>query len=99
MKIVLFHNVPAGGAKRVIYEFVKELSQRGHEIHEYTFSTAANDYLPLAKYTTNCTVQEIDWLPLVRVPIPGISPWLHWLTNEINFCNLRKKSEKLALIK
>jgi len=96
MKIALFHNVPAGGAKRVIHEFGKELSKRGHEIHEYTFSTAANDFLPLLEFNISCTIQEIDWLPLVRVPIPGLSPWFHWLTNKINFSNLRKKSKKLA---
>ena len=48
MKIALFHNLPAGGAKRALFEHARALQARGHVLDAYVMSSAAEDYLPLA---------------------------------------------------
>ena len=53
MRIALFHNLPSGGAKRAIFEFIKYLS-KAHEIDLYIYDIKAEDFLdirPLVKNT------------------------------------------------
>ncbi len=47
MKIAVFHNLPSGGAKRALYEFLKELKKRGHTIDAFLPQTANEQFLPL----------------------------------------------------
>jgi glycosyltransferase involved in cell wall biosynthesis len=47
MKIAVFHNLPSGGAKRALYEFLKELKERGHSIDAFLPQTANEQFLPL----------------------------------------------------
>jgi glycosyltransferase involved in cell wall biosynthesis len=49
MKIAIFHNVPAGGAKRVIYEEVKGLSKK-HELTLFEFSSTDENFLDIRPY-------------------------------------------------
>ena len=48
MKIALFHNLPAGGAKRVLHEHARHLSARGHTLDAFVLDTADEAFLPLA---------------------------------------------------
>ena len=48
MKIAIFHNLPGGGAKRMVYSLVKELS-KSNIIDEFTISTSTN-YLDTSRY-------------------------------------------------
>ncbi len=47
MRIAVFHNLPSGGAKRALYNSVKYLKDRGHQIDVHVPSTANENYLPL----------------------------------------------------
>src|SRR5712692_1101782 len=47
MKIALFHNLPSGGAKRVVYEHARRLKALGHTLDLYTFETVDEKFLPL----------------------------------------------------
>jgi glycosyltransferase involved in cell wall biosynthesis len=96
MKIAVFHNLPAGGAKRALYEQVKELTKRGHVVHEYTQTTADLQYLPLADLVSHSHVQHVMWRTLGKVPIKGIGPAWHLLINYRNLQVLRKKASQLA---
>ena len=96
LKIALFHNLPSGGAKRHTYEQVKELFQRGYEIHEFTLSTANTDYLPLKEYTKHTIIYPLDWKPLVPVSIPGIGPYIHFYINWRNLNHLERISKQIA---
>lgn len=44
MKIAVFHNLPPGGAKRVLFEEVRALS-KGHELHLFEFRLNYGDFL------------------------------------------------------
>ena len=46
MRIALFHNLPSGGAKRAVFEFIKHLS-KAHEIDLYIYDIKAEDFLDI----------------------------------------------------
>ncbi len=51
MKIAIYHNLPSGGAKRLLFEFTKRLHAH-HEVHIYTTSSANHDFCDLRPYVT-----------------------------------------------
>ncbi len=53
MNIAVFHNLPSGGAKRALYNYVKYLSDLNHTVDVFVPSTANEDYLPLKDVATN----------------------------------------------
>jgi len=57
VKIALFHNLPSGGAKRSLYEWVKRLSV-DNEIHLYGYSESSEKYLNIRPY---CTTVKYFW--------------------------------------
>lgn len=48
MKIAVFHNLPKGGAKRVIFEVFKRLSKK-HTVDLFTTTTSERKFLPLKR--------------------------------------------------
>lgn len=48
MRIAVWHNLPSGGAKRALYDQVKGLVARGHEVEAWSPPTADEGYLPLS---------------------------------------------------
>ena len=60
MKIALFHNLPAGGAKRSTYEWIKVLS-KNHEIDLYINDMKTEDFLGLSKYTSNTYLLDFSF--------------------------------------
>src|SRR5689334_11304670 len=73
MKIAVWHNLPSGGGKRALYDHVKGLIARGHEIEAWCPPTADRSYLPLSSL-----------VPEHVVPLPGFgagrrSGWLRRL--------------------
>ncbi|MHB1415266.1 MAG: glycosyltransferase family 4 protein [Chloroflexota bacterium] len=60
MRIALYHNVPSGGAKRAIYEWVRRLAP-SHEIDVYTLSTADQAFADVRPLVRRHTV--VDFVP------------------------------------
>ena len=60
MKIALFHNLPSGGAKRVVYEHARRLQALGHRLDLYTFETVDEKFLPLQEFVTKTV--RFPWL-------------------------------------
>lgn len=96
MRIALIHNLPKGGARRNTFEQVKELTRRGHVISEYTFSSADKDYLPFTDIVSDSHIYPLNWAQLKRVAIPGVSPYVHLLTNALNILRLDRISSRIA---
>jgi glycosyltransferase involved in cell wall biosynthesis len=48
MKIAVWHNLPSGGGKRALYDQVRGLVARGHEVEAWCPPTADQGYLPLS---------------------------------------------------
>lgn len=47
MRIAVWHNLPSGGGKRALYDHVRGLVARGHEVEAWCPPTADRSYLPL----------------------------------------------------
>jgi len=56
MRIAVFHNLPTGGAKRVLHGFVSHLTESGHSVDVFVPSTAREDFLPLKGAGAKATV-------------------------------------------
>jgi glycosyltransferase involved in cell wall biosynthesis len=56
MRIAVFHNLPTGGAKRVLHGFVCHLIESGHLVDVFVPSTAREDFLPLRDVGARVTV-------------------------------------------
>lgn len=50
MRIAVFHNLPSGGGKRALFEWVQRLSKR-HEIDAYTFDGADHDFCDIRPFS------------------------------------------------
>ncbi|HDP94813.1 MAG TPA: glycosyltransferase [Candidatus Aminicenantes bacterium] len=59
MKIAIWHNLPSGGAKRVLFDQVGGLLAAGHTVEAWCPDTADSSFLPLT-----------DLIPEHRMPLP-----------------------------
>jgi len=59
MKIAVYFNLPAGGAKRILFEQVKRLSET-NEIDVYTLSMFRDDFLSLKPYSKNYFIYKFS---------------------------------------
>ncbi len=48
MRIAIWHDLPSGGGKRALYDHVRGLVARGHEVEAWCPTIADADYLPLS---------------------------------------------------
>ncbi len=71
MRIAVWHNLPSGGGKRALYDHVRGLTARGHDVTAFCPPSADQDYLPLAPIVPEHV------LPLTE-PDPPPAP-LRWL--------------------
>lgn len=64
MRIAVWHNLPSGGGKRALYDHVRGLVARGHEVEVWCPPTADFQFLPLAPLVPEHVV-DLDW------PVPA----------------------------
>jgi len=96
MKIAVFHNLPSGGAKRVLYGFVKYLTKSGHVVDVFVPSTADENFLPLRDYANKIIKfpvkrtfggmisSTIRYVPPIRVCLADIEKTQKDIANVIN---------------
>lgn len=77
MKIALIHNLPSGGAKRIVYEQIKGLAQNGHEIVEFAPSTADFAFGSLSAYVKTTRVFPFARIQFQKRRIPLLTPYIH----------------------
>ena len=67
MKIAVWHNLPSGGGKRALYDHVRGLVGRGHQLACWSLDTADQSYLPLSEFAPERIVStEIKQRPRKR---------------------------------
>jgi glycosyltransferase involved in cell wall biosynthesis len=64
LRIAVWHNLPSGGGKRALYDHVKGLVERGHEVRVWVPPTADEEYLPLS------SLAPVKVLHLTRHDLP-----------------------------
>jgi glycosyltransferase involved in cell wall biosynthesis len=79
MRIAVWHNLPSGGAKRALYDQVRGLVARGHEVEAWCPPTADRDYLPLGDVVREHVVPlTLRVLGEQVVPLPQKLRPLYW---------------------
>jgi glycosyltransferase involved in cell wall biosynthesis len=63
LRLALYHDLPSGGAKRMLVEQVRRLRARGHRVDAFVPATADETFLPLAPHVDNLTI-----LPRIAPP-------------------------------
>src|SRR5713226_6878442 len=79
MRIAVWHNLPRGGGKRALYDQVRGLVERGHEVESWCPPTADQHHLPLKQLIR----EHIVPLKLSFDPAPNFLMKLrpiHWNT-------------------
>ena len=67
LRIALFHNLEACGAKRALWHLVKFLSKHGHELDLYTFETSDENFLSLSPFVRQ-VIRERLQAPKLTMP-------------------------------
>lgn len=77
MRVAVYHDLPSGGAKRTLYEFVMGLAAH-HEIEVYSLSTAAHDFCDLRHRVHAHHVLKFHPMPLFHSPIGRLNQLQRW---------------------
>lgn len=64
MRIALYHNLPSGGAKRVVYEHTRALVAAGHVLDVYEPATAVSDFCSVGAVASRVVELPFVWKPL-----------------------------------
>lgn len=67
MKIAIVHNLPTGGAKVVLYEWIKRLSEK-HVVDEYRISSMENKFYNTEDFASS--IYKFKYKKLIRF-LPG----------------------------
>ncbi len=93
MKIAVFHNLPSGGAKRMIYEQIRRLAGQ-HEFHVFTTNHADHEFCDIRPFVKSHHVFEYKLGKLFQSPFGR----LNQLVRLLNLQNLIKINKNIAKI-
>lgn len=77
LRIALYHNLPSGGGKRAVYEWVRRLSQR-HQIDVFTLNTADHDFCDIRSYVRRHRIFEFSPHRLFQSPWGRLNQLQRW---------------------
>jgi glycosyltransferase involved in cell wall biosynthesis len=77
MRIAIFHNLPSGGGKRALFEWVQRLSKK-HWIDVYTLSTADHAFCDLRSMVNSYQIIEFKPHKLFRSPLGRLNQFQRW---------------------
>ncbi len=77
LKIALYHNLPSGGAKRALYEWVRRLAHR-HTIDVFTFSTADHEFCDIRPFVRKQYEVRFDFHRLFGSPLGRLNAFQRW---------------------
>ena len=67
LRIAVYHNLPAGGAKRTVHDMVRGLS-RTHHLDCYTLGCSCHEFCDIGSYVQRTKVYPFEATPLLRSP-------------------------------
>ena len=78
LRIALYHNLPSGGGKRALFEWVKRLAGKGHVLDVFTLSSADHDYGDIRPYVRAHRVYPFARKPLFKSPFGRLNHLQYW---------------------
>ncbi len=92
MRIALYHNLPSGGAKRAVFEWVQRMANI-HTIDVYSLSTADHAFCDIHPFVSQYKVYEFSPLGLFKSPLGRLNQIQRWR----NLGNLERVNHQIAL--
>lgn len=93
MKIALFHNLPSGGAKRAVFEWVRRLAEN-HSIDVFSLSTADHVFCDIQPFAKQHTVFGFVSHRLFESPFGRLNQLQRWRDlGSLDAVNLRIAAE------
>ena len=77
LQIAVYHNLPSGGAKRALYEWVRRLAD-SHQIDVYTLSTADHAFCDIRPFAQEHRVYQFTHHRLFRSPWGRLNRLQRW---------------------
>jgi glycosyltransferase involved in cell wall biosynthesis len=77
MRIAIYHDLPSGGAKRALFEWVRRLIER-HEVDVFTSSTADHEFCDIRPFSRNYNVFEFSPRKLFGSPLGRLNQLQRW---------------------
>lgn len=62
LRIAIFHNLPSGGAKRALHNFMRLLNEMGHSLDLHNLTTSEEQFLPLAPFAKQVFSVDFSWI-------------------------------------
>ena len=78
MKIAVFHNLPSGGAKRMMFELIRRLANQ-HEFHVFTFTQANHEFCDIRPYVRSHQIFEYKDGKLFKSPFGRLNQIIRFL--------------------
>lgn len=78
MKIAVYHHLPSGGAKRMMYEIIRRLSAK-HEFFVYTYSDSNHEFCDIRPYVKEHHVHAFQSSKLFKSPFGRLNQLVRWL--------------------
>jgi glycosyltransferase involved in cell wall biosynthesis len=75
LRVAIYHNLPAGGAKRTLHDMVRRLSRR-HRLDCYSLSSSCHDFCDLRPYVHSNFVYPFEATPLLDSPLGRVNALL-----------------------
>jgi glycosyltransferase involved in cell wall biosynthesis len=89
MKIAVFHNLPSGGAKRMMFELIRRLADR-HEFHVFTFGHANHEFCDIRPFVKSHQIFQYKEGRLFKSPLGRLNQFIR-LLNLNHLINLNKE--------
>ena len=93
MKIAIVHNLPSGGAKRMMFELIRRLAGQ-HEFHVFTFNQANHEFCDIRPFVKSHKIFEYNEGKLFRSPFGRLNQIIRLL----NLNKLIKLNEKIGIM-
>jgi glycosyltransferase involved in cell wall biosynthesis len=77
MQIAIYHNLPSGGAKRALYEWVKRLSVN-HTMDVYSLSNPYHSFLDIQSFVNNYIIKNFNSKKIFKSPLGRLNQFQRW---------------------
>lgn len=77
MRIALYHNLPSGGAKRAVYEWIQRMAGR-HSIDVFSLSTADHGFCDIRPFVSQYKIYEFFPRDLFKSPFGRLNQFRRW---------------------
>lgn len=96
LRIAVYHNLEAGGAKRHLVDMLKCLMRKGHRLDLYTLNTSMEDGLRYDEFVYKIFGYELKYFKHITLPIYSLELVANFFRQFIFLGKLKRISKRIA---